>query len=103
MFVAKLTEKKTLSFKVGTYLLCGYTVLTESVIFFSQLGFILIDRTMPSADSCFQKSSLVSRDLSFYLKKAPSIRPLSLISYEVNGSGALLARFGKKIHIQINS
>ena len=28
-------------------------------------------RTMPSADSCFQKSSLVSRDLCFYFKKRP--------------------------------
>ena len=50
---------------------------------------------MPSADSCFRKSSLVSRDL-FLLQKAPSVRPLSLFSYEVNGSGALLTRFGKK-------
>ena len=32
----------------------------------------------------------------FLLQKAPSILPLSLFSYEVNGSGALLARFDKK-------
>ena len=29
-------------------------------------------RTMPSADSCFQKSSLVSSDLCFYFKKRPN-------------------------------
>ena len=35
----------------------------------------------------------------FLLQKAPSILPLSLFSYEVNGSGALLARFGKKLSV----
>ena len=61
------------------------------------------NRNMPSADSFFQKSSLVSRDLLFLLQKAPSIRPLSFFSYEVNRSGALLAKFDKKNQFQINS
>ena len=30
------------------------------------------------------------------LKKAPSIWPSSFFSYAVNGSGALIVRFGKK-------
>ena len=60
-----------------------------------------IHRTMPSADLCFQKSSLVSRGKGslFLLQKAPSVLPLSFFSYEVNGSGALLARFGKKLSV----
>ena len=32
---------------------------------------VVFNRPMPSADSCFQKSSLVSRDLCFYFKKRP--------------------------------
>ena len=51
----------------------------------------------------FQKRSLVSKGSVFLLQKAPSIRPLSFFSYEVNGSGALFARFGKKNQFQINS
>ena len=49
-------------------------------------------RTMPSASKevASVKGSLL------LLQKAPSIRPLSFFSQEVNGSGALLARFGKK-------
>ena len=59
-----------------------------------------INRTIPSADSCFQLWFSIEfasvKESLFLLQKAPSILPLSLFSYEVNGSGALLARFGKK-------
>ena len=55
-----------------------------------------LNRTMPSDDSFFQKCQGI-----FVFT---SIRPLSFFSYEENGSGALLARFGKKKNqFQINS
>ena len=50
---------------------------------------------MSSADSYFQKRSLVSKFLLFYLKKRP-LYDLWASFYVVIGSGALLARFGKK-------
>ena len=45
----------------------------------------------------FSKEFASVKGFLFLLQKAPSTRPLSFFSYEVNGSGALLARFGKKI------
>ena len=66
--------------------------------------------TLQSIVLCLQLIRIFTRGSYFQgqgsvvlLKKAPSIRPLSFLSYEVNGSGALFARFGKKNQFQINS
>ena len=45
---------------------------------------------------CSFKEVAIVKGSLFLLQKAPSIRPLGFFSYEVNGSGALLERFGKK-------
>ena len=55
----------------------------------------LLNSSMSSADSYFQKRSLVSKYLLFYLKSALYMN-FELLFYVVIGSGALLARFGKK-------
>ena len=60
------------------FILCGQvSVLTESSMtqcsvapIIDQLGLKRYQKK-PSADSCFLKSSLVSRDLCFYFKKRP--------------------------------
>ena len=58
------------------------------------------NRKMASADSCFQKSSLVSRDLWFYFKKRPLCASFLVKGTEVAPSSQDLA---KKNQFQISS
>ena len=51
----------------------------------------------------FSKEYASVKGSLFLLQKAPSIRPLSFFSYAMNGSCALLARFGKNNSVSNNS